>query len=811
MIADLRDALRGLRRAPATAIVIVVSLALAIAAASAVGTIADRIEWRPLAVKAPAALVSFSRTSKSRGRTTFWPYPTVETLRGLPQLEGLAATTQVGRAGLRVEGATEAEAGTLTVGLVSGNYFPLLGVRAERGRLLAPDDDAGAGARPVTVISDAWWASRFGRDPAILGRLLTLNATSYAVVGVAPASFAGDSVGMRIELWVPISHAPEVMIEKPTALSDPRSNWIRMIGRLQPGVSVEQARDAVAGRLEPDWTAAQRADVRINGLVASHGVSDQSDVLGRPIAILLAIVGVVLMLACANAAVLFLARMAAREQSIATRLALGARRGQILRLGLIEPLALTAIAGALGACLALWVARVMIALEASGRAPYGVDATLDTRFLALTAVVTIATGVLCGVLPALWTSRRSPSVLVKAGSPSSRGSSLWGGRALVILQMSLALALTASAGLFARTVRELNAQDVGFDRSRVLLFWMAPRDVGAQADALAPLFTQAPLRVAALPGVEVAGASSDGVLSGFVGIRQVDVPGRTLSGDPTAQWNLVGPGFLDAIGMRLIAGRDVRTTDSATAPPVAVVNEAMARYFFGTTDVMGRHFAFGSVPQVEVVGVVRDAKYFSLRDADTRMVFLPFQQDIAHLFRMCLVVRTSAPVSSPLVTEIRRELRAIDPSVPLGQVETIDQQVAATIVDERLVAWLSAGLAGVSLLLACLGVYALLAYTVARQAREMAVRSAIGASPAMVMRLVLGRSVWLIAAGLAIGVPVAVVAARAVRSFLFGVGPGDVTSFLVAAALLALAGIAGALVPARRAAMVDPLSTLRAE
>ena len=219
---------------------------------------------------------------------------------------------------------------------------------AGRGRLLAPDDDAGAAARPVAVISDAWWASRFGRDPAILGRLLTLNATSYAVVGVAPASFTGDSVGVRVDLWVPISRAPEVIIERPGALSDARSNWVRMIGRLQSGVSVEQARDAVAGRLEPDWTAAQRADVRINGLAASHGVSDQTDLLGRPIAILLAIVGVVLMLACANAAVLFLARMAAREQSIATRLALGARRGQILRLGLIEPLALTAIAGAIG-------------------------------------------------------------------------------------------------------------------------------------------------------------------------------------------------------------------------------------------------------------------------------------------------------------------------------------------------------------------------------------------------------------------------------------------------------------------------------
>ncbi len=789
---------------------IVASLALAIGAASAVATVADRIEWRPLAVKAPSTLVSFSRTSKSRGSTTFWPMPAFETLRGLPQLEDLAATTIVDRAGVRVEGSAEAEGRTFTVALVSGNYFPLLGIDAERGRLLVPGDDGGANSRPVAVISDAWWASRFGRDHGVLGRLLSLNGTSYAVVGVAPASFTGDSVGVRVDVWMPISRTPQVMIERPTALSDPRSNWIRMIGRLAPGVSIDQARDAVAGRIEPEWTSAQRADVRINGFAASRGVSDQSDVLTRPIAILLTLVGVVLILACANAAVLCLARMAAREQSVATRLAIGATRSRILRLGLIEPLILTGIAGAMGAAIAMWAARALIDIEASGRLPYDLDLAVDMRFLGIITAVTAVTAVVCGVLPALWTSRLAPGAVLKTGS-SGRGSSLWGGRTLVVLQMSLALALTASAGLFARTVHQLDAQDVGFDRTRVLLFWLSPRDVGAQADALAPLFTQAPVRVGGLPGVEVAGSSSDGVLSGFVGLRAVDVPGRTIAGDTTAQWNLIGPGFLDAIGMRLVAGRDVRASDSASASPVAVVNEAMARYFFGTTDVVGRRFAFGNAGQLEVVGVVRDAKYFSLRDADTRMVFLPFQQDLPHLFRMCLVVRTNQPISSPLVTAIRRELRAIDAAVPLGQVETIDQQVAATIVDERLIAWLSAGLAGISLLLACLGVYALLAYTVARQAREMAVRSAIGASPAMVMRLVLSRSVWLIGAGLALGVPAALLAARAVQSFLFGIGPGDPASFLMAAALLGLAGLAGAVVPARRAAHVDPLSMLRAE
>jgi predicted permease len=812
---DLRDGWRGLRRQPAMTAVAILSLSLGIGANTAIVSVVDTLLVRSLPIRDPGSLVVVERIF-SRGTVDFVTYPAFERLRDAHVFGAVSASTVVERSGIEVPTPAGPTSATLVVGLVSGTYFQTLGVGARLGRTLTPDDDARA--RPVAVLSVAGWQHAFGAAPDVVGRTFVLNATTWSVVGVADPPFLGETLGQTTDLWVPVSLEAQVMPERPGLLQNPGSNWIRVLGRLSPQTSLAQAEaaaTAAVATLPP--TASQFGASRLSLGAAGRGFTNQRDLLGKPLAVLSVVVGLILLMACTNVATLLLARATSRRKEVALRLALGAGRGRLIRQLLAESLVLATAAGAAGFAVAIAMTRALTALAASGRSAFGVRIAPDARMLALTALISLATGLLFGLWPAMRATRLS---LVAALTGSSEvetgvtGFQMSRGRLLVTLQVAMSVALVMVGILFGRTLANLESAKIGFDRDHVWLYWMMPSQAGLQGAALAPLFTAAAEQVAGIPGVVSVSPSSDGVLSGFVGLRAVTAEGHVPSPDEdvNAQWNIVGARFFDTVGMHLLAGRDLTSYDTATAPPVAVVNETMARRFFPGLDPIGKRFAFGTTQTrlLEVVGVVGDARYFSAREAATPMVFLPYLQNAPSLFRMCVVVRLASDAPS-LVARVRDVLTKVDARVPVRLVNTTAGQLDLTLAEERLMAWLAGCCGGLALLLACVGLYGVMAFVVARQTREIGIRVALGETRGAIMRRVLGESLQVVAVGALLGVPAAMVGSRWVATLLFGVAPTDPLTTFAAVMSLTLVALLAAVIPARRAATVDPLVALRVE
>jgi predicted permease len=815
---DLRYAARALRRSPGFATVAVVSLAFGIGANTAIFTVIDALMLRSLPVERPGELVVVVRNYLGRGSADYVTYPAFERFRDASIFADVTASMTVERSGVRVIGSGGSESETAVIGLVSGTYFSTFGVRAAIGRTLAPGDDRGAGLGPVAVLSEPFWRREFGASPDAVGRTLSLGGTAYAIVGVAQAGFTGENVQETTDVWIPITMQSQVMTERPDLLTNAGSNWVRVIGRLKPEATLAQT-EAAARTIFARVSASSSplGSVRVDLGPAGRGFNPQRAFLAAPLQILMVIVGLVLLIACANVATLLMARAAARQKEIALRIALGANRGRLVRQLLAEGLLISGLAGVSGFLIAIWMIQTLVAMVASGRLALGVHVRPDTHMLGATLALSVLTGLLFGLVPA----RRGTTLSLTPVLTGSRGARRGGrgavvraAKLLVVVQVAASVILTIGAGLFVRTLRNLEMQHVGFDREHVWMFWMAPRQSGLQNQALAPVFAAAQDRIATLPGVLSVSPSDTGVLSGFVGLRAVAAEGHVPAPeeDTNAQWTLVGPRFFDTIGMRLLAGRDFGPQDIETSPHVAVVNEAMARHFFGDASPIGKRFGFGrDVTQlIQVVGVVENAKYFSARDADVRMVFLPYQQDIAHLFRMCVVVRT-ATTSSAIVTRIRDELRDIAPAVPVSSVNTTDAQFNRALSEERLTAWLSGAFGLLAVALACIGLYGVMSYTVSRRTREIGIRMALGESGASVLRRVL-RECWILGAvGVAIGIPAAALSARWVQSRLFGVSASDPLTAAAAALLLLCVALLAGFVPARRASRVDPIVALQTE
>jgi len=817
-VRDVRYALRGLANSPGFAAIAVLSLAIGIGANTAIFTVIDALMLRSLPVERPSELVVAIRNYIGRGTADYVTYSLFERLRDAQIFASVTASMTVERSGLRTSGAGAGDSDTATIGLVSGNYFSTFGVRAGIGRTLTPDDDRTEDAGAVAVLSDAYWRRQFSAAPDAVGRTLTLGGTTYGIVGVAHPGFGGENIQEATDIWIPVTMQSQVMPERSGLVTNTGSNWIRAIARLKPGTPRAQAEAAVqtifAG-LAP--TNPQLGASRLELAPAGKGFAPQREFLAAPLEILMVIVALVLLIACANVATLLMARAAARQKELALRIAIGASRGRLMRQLLAESLLISAAAGLSGFFVAVWLTRVLVALVGSGRMNLGVDVRPDITMYAVTAGLSLLTGLLFGLLPA-WRST-SPSLapaLTGSGSFGRGGSggAFRSGKVLVVVQVAASIVLTIGAALFVRTLRNLETQHVGFDREHVWLFWMNPGQSGQQHDDLARAFAAAGERVAAIPGVVSVSPTDIGVLSGFVGRRAVAAEGHGSSSDEdvNAQWMLVSPGFFGTIGMRLAAGRDVGPQDIDTAPHVAVVNQSMARHFFGDVNPIGKRFGFGrDLNQVlEIVGVVEDAKYFSARDADIAMVFLPYRQDIPHLYRMCVVVRTTTD-SPALVAQIRAELRAAVPAVPVTRVDSTADQFDRTLSDERLTAWLSGAFGALAVVLACIGLYGVMSYTVARRTREVGVRMALGESASSVVRRVLRECLALVAAGVAIGIPAAALGTRWVQSMLFGVDALDPLLMVASGALLVAVTLVASVVPARRAALVSPNIALRSE
>jgi predicted permease len=836
---DLRYALRVLRRSPVFTAVAVLSLGIGIGANTAIFGIVDNLLLKKLPVPDPDGLVLVDSDTRI-------DHAYFLKLRELTSsFSSVSEIWTIDRSNLVIDPRAGGgrDAGQARIGLASANYFSTFGANPIVGRSFMPEEDRFPGGRPVVVISDDFWRRHFARAPDIVGHTLRLNSLTYDIVGVAPPRFTGEWVGMPTDLWVPFSLASAVMPEVP---GGPDRFPRRVIARLKPGVTIAQARTATEilyRQILTDAAGSQATRELLDGIAgtrvdlepAARGYSPQRRAFGQPLAILTAAVAVLLLTACANLANLLLARSAARQREVLVRLAIGASRGRLVRQMLTESRVLSAAGGIAGGVIATWAGRILATMVAAAPVNLGgqgtglfLDVHFDVRVLLFMIVVCAITTLLFGLVPALSASRVSLSGSLTDASTRVVGVERFGPSTLLVTaQIALSLLLLVGAGLFLRTLTNLRAKDLGIERQRELLVWTVPGQTGRQGDAIADLWHTVQLRLSALPGVVKAAASNQAVLRG------VDVqPGQgafpmRVEGDPPKMAtaggfrSFVTPGFFDALGVPIIAGRDFTERDTDTAPPVAIINESMARFYFGDRSPVGRmvRFTGPNAPLTEIIGVTRDfvrgtprgdiraefATYFPYRDREA------INRGAQSRLRIMLIAIRAAVPPLTLADSIRRELYAIDPELPVLRINTTEQQLDDVLSQDRLIAVLSAAFATMAVPLACLGLFGLISYAVARRTNEIGVRLALGATPRRIIGMILSESGRLVAFGIAVGVGAAVALVRLVSSRLYGVSGTDPLTIAASAALLILVAAIAALIPARRASRVDPMVALRSE
>jgi macrolide transport system ATP-binding/permease protein len=836
LLQDLQFSFRAMRRAPIVTAAAVVSLALGIGANTAIFNLIDALMLRSLPVRSPQELVQIGWTSKN------WPQRFLDTTSGrgvamsgqnvrLPfslqtyQEIRTRATTLSGVAGrmdlftAAVVIVAQGRADTGHGNLVSGNFFDVLGVRPAMGRLLADSDDR-EGAEPVAVLSYSYWTRRFAADPGAIGSSALLNGTSYTIVGVADSAFTGVVVGSEPDIYVPLHCHPLITANegfKTNVLHTPSWWWVEMIGRRNPGVSEEQVRAELSTLFRQSLTAIGSEPVKPEEyptLVAGSPDSIMSGVrshFSQPLIVLMTMVALVLLIACANIANLLLARAVARTKEMAMRQALGARPRRLFRQMMVESVLLSASGGVLGLAIAHWGTRILVHLGSSESNPVTLDVHADARVLLFLFAVSAAVGVLFGAAPAIRSSRVDVNSLLKA-SPGERGR--FGlGRALVILQIALSLMLLIGAGLFVRTLWNLRHVGLGFNADNVLVFRLALKRAGYQGDKLLPVVDRVSEGIETIPGVRKVAYSHLALLNQLNTSGPVQALGEPLDKSKNALILFVSPNFFDTMQIPVVAGRSLTEGDGKSAPRVAVVNEEMARQYFGRSSPVGRQiadFIDKYEKPTEIVGMVKDAKYASVTTAIKPVLYLPYAQHIDEVQEAVFMVRTAGDprAVSPAIREV---VRAIDPSLPVFGVTTEITLRDENLRDQRLLADLATGFAILALFLAAVGLYGAISYSVSRRTAEMGIRMALGANARRLLAEVLGESLVVVASGMILGFAAAWAATRLVASQLWGLQPRDPWTIGVASALIVvLTGIAS-FVPARRASRIDPMAALRHE
>jgi putative ABC transport system permease protein len=833
LVADVRYALRSLRASPAFAGVAILSLGLAIGANTAIFSLIDAVMLRSLPVERPEELVRVTTPARSGGLGEGgdnFTNPLWEALRDRQDVFSGAFATADERFDLAGGGESRPVAGTW----VSGGYFPTLGVRPAAGRLLAPADDH-RGCPPVAVVGHGFWESAYGGSPDAVGKTLSLNGHPFEIVGVAAAGFSGVQVGRAAEVYVPLCALP--IVQGGHDPLDERSRWfLNVFGRRRPGMTTEDAgrrlaalAPAVFGATVPeDWPTEAKARYRRTMLAAVPAANGYSGVRSQyqgALVALMAAVGLVLLIGCANVANLLLARASSRRHEVAVRLAIGAGRGRLVRQLLTESLLLSLLGAAVGLLLAGAATRMLARyLPMRGEAAMRgeavwLDLSLDGRVLAFTLLVATGTAVLFGLVPAWRSARVDPRVAMKANDRSiAEGHSRFGvGKALVVGQIALSLVLVVGAGLLLGTFRRLATLDPGFEPAGVLLASVDMGSAGLPEEELPRVKREILERLRATPGVESASASVFTPLSGGGWNGMVEVEGYAPAGPRDAEvfFNGVSDGFFRTLGAALLAGRDFGEGDGAGSPPVAIVNESFMRKFFHGANPVGRRVTIkglltGDDELLQVVGVVRDTKYRSMREEREPLVFRPLSQ-LGGPDRPWLELELRGHgTAGSLVRTVTAAVGEVNGSFSI-RYRTLEAQLDASLARERLLALLSGLFGGLALLLAVVGLYGTMAYSVARRRNEIGIRIALGAGRTRVMRLVLGEAGRLVGAGLLLGGAAALAATRWVAPFLFGLTPADPATWAVSALALAAASVAACALPAWRAARLDPNAVLRAE
>ena len=826
---DLRYAARLLGQQPGFTAAAAITLALGIGANAAIFSLVNATLLQRLPIHdSERVLYVFNGVS---GNSVF-SYPLFRDIAdGATHFEALAAWGGI-TVSLNADGTTD-----LVPGIVAtGNFFDTLGVQAARGRVFHPHDDLTPGAHPVVVISDGLWQRRFGGRADIVDSRILVNGHAFTVIGVMPADFPGPQLGTPRDLYVPMMMQAVVRPPRggysgemnPDLLQVRGNSWLFALGRLRPGITREQAESSLtAVATAADRSRVSEAPVHpITTQPIDDGMPGQREQLIPVAQLLLAIVGAVLLIACANVANLLLARASARRREVAVRLALGASRWRLIRQFLTESVLLSIVAAALGVALA-WL--VVIAFRAApppaGALPIALDFSIDWRVLTFTLSLAVATGLAFGIAPALRASQPAlvPSLKDDGALSAESGRRVNLRKVLVVAEVAIALALLLSAGLFVRSLRASQSIATGFDHDRVVSVPLSVNLLRYTRDQGREFYQRAIDRARALPGVSNAAVARAAVLSGPPTIRSLQIDGRqntdtqlrnegggfsTTGRNDVVAANSVSPGYFSTLGIPRRGGREFDVTDVDGAPLVVVVNTAFAeRHFAGTTPLGARISISGPKgPWREVVGIVETTKYLSLVEAPMPMVFLPLAQN--HETGVTLHVRTSIAPSA-LIPTLRREIQALDPNLPLPSIASMEDAIATSLYSARMGAWLLSVFGGLALLLAAVGVYGVLAYSVTRRTREIGIRVALGAPGSRIFRLVAGEGLWLVTIGIALGLIAAAFGSQLLSRFLFGVSATDRWTFLAAPVILGGVAIVACVVPARRALKVDPTTALR--
>ena len=829
----LKLALRTQFKTPLVTTIAVLSLALGIGANAAIYSLFDQMLLRPLPVAAPNELVNLSAPGPRQGSARCGQAGDCEGVFSYPMFRDLEGGQSVfsGLVGHMIFGVNLSYNQQPMNGVgtfVSGSYFSTLGLKPALGRLLGPSDDQVLGANFVTVLSYRFWESRLGSDPTVLNRTITVNGQAMTIIGVAPSGFDGTTLGAQPTVFVPITMRA-VLDPGFSGFDNRRSYWVYAFGRLKPGTTIDQARvgintlyspivTTVEAPLQKGMSDATLIRFKKKAIVLEKGQRGQSSIhreARTPLIALFGITGIVLLIACANIANLLLARGATRSMEMSVRLALGASRAQLLAQLLTESVVLSLMGGAASLLVARWTLAGIAALlppDAASTFHFG----LQPSVLVFAAVLAIGTGLLFGLFPALHNTRPDLMTAIRnnAGQISGARSASRFRATLVTAQVALSMALLISAGLFVKSLINVSNVDLGVHVDNVVTFGISPELSGYDSTRSAVLFEQVENELSAIPGVTAVTSSTVPLLAGNNWGTDVKVQGFKSGPDvdANAQYNEVSAGYFGTLGMTIIAGREFTRQDAKGAPKVAVINEAFAKKFNLGNDAIGKFMSRNGndTLNIQIVGVVKNAKYSEVKQIVPALFMTPWRQS-GHVGSISFYVRTSQATSSSLLRTIPGVVKRLDPTIPIEELKTMPQQIKENVFLDRMISILSAAFAALATLLAGIGLYGVLAYTVAQRTREIGVRMALGADARRVSGMVFKQVTGMVLVGGLIGGAAALGLGRAAKSLLFGIEGSDPLVFALSAVVLIAVAIAAGYVPARRASRVDPMEALRYE
>jgi predicted permease len=833
ILRDLRYALRTMAARPGFTAVAVLSLALGIGANTAIFSLWNGVLLSPLPlVHKPEQLVMLTNPNASGGwhgdaggDRDWLTYAEFEQardrVRGFSAV--MASQSYLDRWPVRFQGGEGEEAHGR---LVSGGYFQFLGVSPALGRTFTAADD-GADS-PCAVIGYNYWQRRFGGRPDVLGTTFALRQAVLTIIGVAPRGFIGESIGQQPDLWVPLRMQPRVLPGEDWLHDTPpaKAMWLHVFGRLKPGVTPARAEaeanavfkaglESFYGAVASPDRRRELLDQRLRIRPGAGGASKTRGDFSTSLTVLLAAVGLLLTIACANLANLLLARGAARKAEMALRLSLGASRGRLLRQLVTESLVLAAMGGLAGLAVAYSLQRALLRMMVQSDQDFQMSLGLDPLVLAFALAVTLLAAMLFGLLPAWQATGADAGTSLREGGRGSVGRMAWG-RSLVTLQLALSLPLLVGAGLLARTLYNLQHVELGYPAERLLLVGINSREAGYDSARSGALFRELLGQIERIPGVQAASFSFNGLFTGSNTSNRIEVEGYTpkRDNDRDTGMDMVGPNYFSTLGVPIVLGREILESDRAGAPRVCVINQAFAKHFFAGRNPIGMHITStgdGSRKAYQVVGVARNARTQSVRGDVPGRLYIPVTQSPRdNVKRANFLIRTAAE-GTPVLAAVRRAFQRVDPALPIGYAQSFQEKMAPSTAPDRSTAQLAVVFGCVALSLAAIGLYGVLAYGIARRTGEIAVRIALGAQPGRVIAMILRETMGLVIAGLALGGGLAYAASRGIASQLYGVDPQDPLTAALATGLLLLVALGAAYLPARRASKLDPMAGLRQE